>query len=95
VLKSQYDIIFIGYPIWWGTMPMAIFTFLESYDFAGKTIVPFCTSGGGGLGCSISDITKLCPTSTLCEGIAVRASSVNRVENDITAWLRKIGMATK
>jgi len=58
---ESYDVIYLGYPNWWGTMPMAVFTFLESYDFSGKTIIPFCTHEGSGIGNSERDIKKLCP----------------------------------
>jgi flavodoxin len=60
---ASYNTVFIGYPCWWGTMPMALFTFLEKYDFSGKTVVPFTTHEGSGLGRSIQDIKKLCPSS--------------------------------
>ncbi|MDE5575761.1 MAG: flavodoxin [Oscillospiraceae bacterium] len=56
---GQYDIIFIGYPIWWGEAPRIVSTFMESYDFSGKTIVPFCTSGGSGMGSSAKNLEKL------------------------------------
>ena len=58
---GEYAVIFLGYPNWWGTMPMAVFSFLEAYDFSGKTVVPFCTHEGSGMGHSESDIRKLCP----------------------------------
>jgi flavodoxin len=85
---DSYDTIFLGYPNWWGTLPMALFTFLESYDFSGKTIIPFCTHEGSGLGRSVSDIKKLCPQSTVRDGLAVRGGSVKSAGNDVTAWLR-------
>ena len=58
---DQYDTIFLGYPNWWGTAPMAVFTFLDAFDFTGKTIVPFCTNEGSGMGTSEKDIRKECP----------------------------------
>jgi flavodoxin len=58
---DSYNIIFLGFPNWWGKMPMGIFTFLESYDFSGKNIIPFCTHEGSGMGSSESDIKNLCP----------------------------------
>jgi len=61
---GQYNIIFLGYPIWWGQAPRIILTFLESYDFSGKTIVPFCTSGSSGVGSSADNLHKLCSDST-------------------------------
>ena len=78
---DSYNVIFLGYPNWWGTMPMAIFTFLDEYDFAGKTIVPFCTHEGSGLGRSEQDIAKLCPQSTILDGLAVRGGIVKNAVN--------------
>jgi flavodoxin len=89
---ASYDVIFLGYPNWWGTMPMPVFTFLEEYDLSGKTIVPFCTHEGSGLGRSVTDIKKLCPQSTILEGLAVRGGDVRNSVNEVSGWLRKIGM---
>lgn len=84
--------VFIGYPNWWGTLPMALFTFLESYDFAGKTIVPFCTHEGTGLGRGPSDIAKLCPTATLLDGFAVRGGSAASAQGNVDKWLKNINL---
>jgi flavodoxin len=92
---DSYDVVFVGYPIWWETMPMAVFTFLEEYDFSGKTIIPFCTHEGSGLGSSVEDIKKLCPNSTVLEGLAVRGSNVNNAQNEVLEWLRKIEYSNK
>jgi flavodoxin len=73
---DSYDVIFIGYPNWWGTMPMAVFTFLAEYDLAGKTIVPFCTHEGSRMGRSAKDIAAACPGATVLEGVAIRGSEV-------------------
>lgn len=89
---DSYDVIYIGYPNWYGTMPMAVFTFLESYDFSGKTIIPFCTHEGSGLGSSERDIKKLCPNATVLSGLAIRGGSVERADNDITNWLKKLDL---
>lgn len=89
---SQYDVIFLGYPNWWGTMPMAMFTFLEEYDFSGKTIIPFCTHAGSRLGSSESDLAEICPDSTLLEGIAVSGSQVNSAQADVEAWISNLGV---
>nr|WP_321458730.1 flavodoxin [uncultured Cohaesibacter sp.] len=72
---DQYDVVFVGYPNWWGTMPMAFFSFLEAYDFAGKSIVPFCTHEGSRLGRSVADIEALCPNAALLGGLALRGAS--------------------
>lgn len=82
-----YDVIYLGYPNWWGTFPMAVFTFLESYDFSGKTIIPFCTHEGSGLGNSERDIRKLCPNAKVLPGIAIRGGSVKSAGNSIKTWL--------
>jgi len=86
----SYDLIFIGYPNWWGTFPAPVKTFLSEYDFSGKTIVPFCTHGGGGLGRSVTDISKLCPKSTLLDSFAISGSDVKTEQNKVSEWLRKI-----
>jgi len=90
---DSYDVVFIGYPNWWGTMPMPVFTFLEEYKFSGKTIIPFCTHEGSGLGRSVEDITELCPQSTILDGLAIRGSNVETAQDDVSEWLREIGMA--
>ncbi len=86
-----YQTIFFGFPNWWGTMPMAMFTFLESYDFTGKTVIPFCTHEGSALGRSEGDIAELIPDAELLEGLAVRGSNVDGAENDVADWLRGLG----
>ena len=86
---DAYDVIYLGYPNWWGTMPMAVFTFLESYDFSGKTIIPFCTHEGSGIGVSERDIIKLCPNTTVLPGLAIQGSMVKRVDYMVENWLKK------
>ena len=86
---DQYDTIILGYPNWWGTFPMAVFTFLEAYDFSGKTILPFCTHEGSGLGNSERDIKKLCPDAKVLPGLAIRGGSVKGAENVIKSWISK------
>ncbi len=80
------------YPNWWGTMPMAVFTFLERYDLSGKTILPLCTHEGSGMGRSEEDIRKVCPLSSVKKGLAIRGSKVNDSEKDIQTWLRQMGL---
>jgi flavodoxin len=89
---ASYDVMFLGYPIWWGTMPMPVFTFLDDYDLSGKTIVPFCTHEGSGLGRSVSDIKKICPQSTVLEALAVRGGEVRNAQDEVSGWLRALGM---
>jgi len=86
---DDYDVIYLGYPNWWGTFPMAVFTFLESYDFTGKTIVPFCTHEGSGIGNSERDIKKLCPNAKLLPGLAIRGGSVANADSVVQSWLKK------
>jgi flavodoxin len=87
---DAYDVIFLGYPIWWSTMPMPVCTFLEEYDFAGKTIAPFCTHEGSGLGRSVGDIKTLCPQATILEGFAVRGGSAKNAQNEVSEWLQTL-----
>jgi flavodoxin len=87
---GQYDVVFIGYPNWWGTFPAPVKTFLSEYDLSGKTIAPFCTNEGSGLGRSVTDISKLCPKSVLLEGLAIRGSTVKTAQTKVSEWLRKI-----
>ena len=86
----SYDLIIIGYPNWCGTIPAPVKTFLSEYDLSGKTIVPFCTYGGGGSGRSVADISKLCPKSTLLDSFAISGSDVKTAQNAVSEWLRKI-----
>ena len=85
---DSYDVVFLGYPNWWGTMPMAVFTFLGSYDFSGKTIIPFCTHEGSGLGHSVEDIRRFCPKAEVENPIAFYGRSVNSAHDDIEEWIR-------
>ena len=89
---APYGVVFLGYPIWWGTMPMPVFTFLEEYDLSGKTIAPFCTHEGSGLGRSVTDIKKVCPQSTVMDGLAIRGGDVKNSQEEVSGWLRDIGM---
>ena len=86
---SEYDTIFVGYPCWCGTFPMCLFTFLEHYDFTGKTIVPFCTNEGSGLGNSINDLNKICQGATIAEGLSIRGCEVNESKDMIVEWAKK------
>lgn len=87
---AQCNTIYLGYPNYWGTMPMAVFTFLEHYDFTGKTIFPFCTHEGSGMGNSEADIKRLCPGAKVGKGLAIKGGSVNYAEPAIKDWLKEI-----
>lgn len=82
-----YDTIYLGYPNYWGTMPMCVFTFLDAFSFTGKTILPFCTHEGSGLGRSEADIRRLCPGAKVGRGLAIHGSSVCREERALEAWI--------
>lgn len=84
------DIIYLGYPNYWSTMPMAVFTFLERSDFTGKEIRPFCTHEGSGLGRSVGDIKRLCPGANVRRGLAITGSSAARSKKDIEKWLQSM-----
>lgn len=84
---DAYDSIYLGYPNYWGTMPMAVFTFLEHFDFAGKIIKPFCTHEGSGLGSSIEDIRRLCPGAHVENGLAIKGGCVQKAECRIREWI--------
>lgn len=75
---NNYNVIFLGFPNWWYDMPMAIYSFLDEYDLSGKTIVPFCTSGGSGFSKSIDTIRKLEPGATILDGFTARDSSLEK-----------------
>ncbi len=84
----EYDTIYLGYPNYWGTMPMAVFTFLEQFDFTGKTIRPFCTHEGSGMGTSESDIQKTCPGATVEKGLPLHGANVIHAEQQIKKWIK-------
>ena len=91
---NEYDVIFLGYPNWWGDMPMILYTFLESYDLSGKTIVPFNTHGGSGFSNTIETIQKLQPNAVVRQnGFTVSRNVVQEAEPDLAAWLKELGYA--
>ena len=91
---DDYDTIFIGYPNWWGDMPMIVYHFLESYDLSGKTIVPFCTHGGSGLSNTESTIANI-TRGTMKKGFAIAGTTAqndrNTAKNNVTKWLKEEG----
>lgn len=87
---ARYDTIYLGYPNYWGTMPMAVFTFLERFDFTGKTIFPFCTHEGSGMGSSEADIKRLCPGAEIGKGLALKGGSVTYAEPAVKEWLEEM-----
>ncbi len=89
---EEYDIIFLGYPNWWYTAPMAVFSFLEEYDFSGKRVVLFCSHGTGGLASSVRDISAALPDSTIESNvIGVYRDDIPKSRDTVKEWLNKIG----
>jgi len=89
---NQYDVIFLGYPNWWGDLPMALYTFLEQNDLSGKKIIPFCTHGGSGLSGTVNTISKLQPKATVEKNaLSIYRTNVEESEATIKSWLRKLG----
>ncbi len=84
---EQYDVIFLGYPNWWASIPMPIASFLEEYDFSGKKIIPFCSHGGGRFGQTLTAIAKLAPDASIMKGLSVHYSGGSQLINDIRNWL--------
>lgn len=85
---NEFDTVYLGFPNYWGTMPMCVFTFLEHFDFSGKTIKPFCTHEGSGFGNSISDIQRLCPTAEVRPGFDMRGAQVKKAEKNLKKWCK-------
>lgn len=86
---EQYDIVFIGYPIWWGEAPRILATFVESYDFSGKTVVPFCTSGGSGVGSSATNLEQLTSGATWLDGRRLNGSDS---QDTVMEWVNGLGL---
>lgn len=88
-----YDTIFVGFPNWWGTMPMAMFTFLEHYNLDGKKILPFCTNEGSGLGGSERDLKRICKGAEVKEGLSIHGAEAAQSRSKVEAWVRKTEQA--
>ena len=89
---TKYDYIFVGYPIWWYQMPMAMYTFFDTYDFSGKTIIPFNTHEGSGNGGTYNDISNLEPSATVLEGLPIRGGDMqNDQSSKVNNWLKNLG----
>lgn len=91
-LLDEYDTIVLGYPNYWGTFPMAVATFLERYDFTGKTILPFCTNEGSGMGSSESDIGKAARGATVGKGLAITGSQAAGSKEAVKEWFVSNGL---
>lgn len=89
---DDYDVVFVGYPNWWNDAPMIIYTFLESYDWSGKTLIPFCTSGGSGFGQSLDSVEESSAGAVMGEGLHVMGDDVEGAQEDVTEWISALGL---
>ena len=89
---DEYDTVILAYPNYWGTMPMAVHTFLESFDFSGKTILPLCTNEGSGMGSSEREIKKTCPGATVKKGLPITGSAAAGSKSSVERWLKANGL---
>ena len=89
---AGYDTVILAYPNYWGTMPMAVVTFLEAFDFSGKTILPLCTNEGSGMGSSERDIKKYAPGAVLKKGLSITGSQAANSEGAVKKWLAANGL---
>ena len=89
---DEYDSVILAYPNYWGTMPMAVFTSLEAFDFSGKTILPLCTNEGSGMGGSERDIKKTCPGADVKKGLPVTGSEAANSKTSVQKWLSANGL---
>ena len=86
---SKYDTIFVGYPNWWGQMPMCMCTFLEHYDLTGKKIAPFCTNEGSGMGSSERQLKNICNGANVVSGLSIHGAESMQSEAQVAAWAKK------
>ena len=90
---DSYDVVFVGYPDWWGDAPMIIYSFLESYNWSGKTLVPFCTSGGSGFGRSLDKLPDSAPGADILEGLHVSGGSVSGASEEVASWIDSLNLS--
>ncbi|MEO4806012.1 flavodoxin [Bacteroides thetaiotaomicron] len=94
IAVEDYDIIFIGYPNWWGNMPMAVYTFIEKHDWNGKTVVPFCTHEGSGLSDTERKLKNACKGASVQKGLAVRGTTAQnsreQARKTVENWLERV-----
>ena len=89
---DSYDVVFVGYPNWWSDAPMAVYTFLETYDFDGKTLIPFNTSASGGFGRSLSGIEESAAGANILDGLALTEGELGNARNEVSGWLAGLGL---
>ena len=90
---DSYHVVFVGYPDWWGDAPMLIHSFLEAYDWQGKTLIPFCTSGGSGFGRSLDQLADSAPGAEILEGLHVNGDSVADAADEVASWIAGLPLA--
>ena len=90
---EQYDIIYVGFPNWWGDMPLILYTFFDTYDLSDKTVALFCTSGGSGLSGTVNEVRSLEPNAAVTEGLHIISGSSSNPDNAVGQWLEDIGLA--
>lgn len=90
---EQYDTIFVGFPNWWYGMPMVMYSFFDEYDFGGKTVIPFCTSGGSAFSDAIEEIKAMEPGATVLDGLHIGGSSVSGAESRVNDWVAELGLS--
>lgn len=89
---SRYDVIYVGFPNWWSDMPMILYTFFDSYDLSGKTIAPFCTSGGSGLSGTVGSIREMEPEADVLDGLHIGSSAAADPDQAVSDWLESLGL---
>ena len=89
---EQYDVVYVGYPNWWSDMPMILYTFFDSYDLSGKTIAPFCTSGGSGLSGTVNSIKELEPEAEVLDGLHIGDSASSDPDSAVEEWMGNLGI---
>lgn len=92
---ENYDVVFVGFPNWWSDLPMVLYTLFEAYDFSGKKIVPFCTSGGGGFAGSMKAIQSLEPNADLLDGLHINGSQSGNAQDEVKGWLKQLSLANE
>lgn len=90
---EKYDVVYVGFPNWWGDMPMILYTFFDTYDLSDKTVALFCTSGGSGLSNTVNEVKTLEPNATVTDGLHIRDNAADNPESAVGDWLNDIGLA--
>ena len=90
---ADYDTVYVGFPNWWGDMPMILYTFFDTYDLSGKTVALFCTSGGSGLSNTVNEVKELEPNATVTKGLHIGSSASSDPDSAVKSWLDEIGTA--